>query len=177
MDDKQREQAKLRKQRQRDKERDISVTSDSVTGQSVTKSGRDKGSVTLLSRPNGADYDPNETLLDGRLRYLMLSDGQVLDRMTVDRPCPGNVGPESGQHPFYGMNSVIFTPKQRSKGTLVETLIGPAGRNKLEHIVSALDKPIQLGGTVMGGKLSDHVRYGINGPTFTIVKELLDATS
>jgi len=44
----------------------------------------------LLKRPNGADYDPTERLYDnphypdGTLRYLgPLSDGQVLDRLTV----------------------------------------------------------------------------------------------
>lgn len=71
----------------------------------------------MLSRPNGADYDPNEMLPDGRYRYLgPLSDGQVLDRMTVHSSCPDNVGCEPGQHPFNGMNSVIFMPTQRSKG-------------------------------------------------------------
>ena len=46
--------------------------------------------VTLLSRPNGNDYDPTEKLYnnphypDGTFRYLgPLSDGQVLDRLTV----------------------------------------------------------------------------------------------
>ena len=44
----------------------------------------------LLHRPNGADYDPAERIYnnpwyaDGTLRYLgPLSDGQVLDRLTV----------------------------------------------------------------------------------------------
>ena len=45
---------------------------------------------TLLSRPNGKDYDPSEKIYnhpiynDGTPRYLgPLSDGQVLDRLTV----------------------------------------------------------------------------------------------
>ena len=50
----------------------------------------DTPDVTLLSRPNGKDYDPGEKLFgnphytDGTFRYLgPLSDGQVLDRLTV----------------------------------------------------------------------------------------------
>ena len=46
--------------------------------------------VMLLSRPNGTDYNPAEKLydnpyyIDGTLRYLgPMSDGQVLDRLTV----------------------------------------------------------------------------------------------
>lgn len=52
--------------------------------------GDNIGGVNMLSRPNGADYNPNERLYnsphypDGTLRYLgPLSDGQVLDRLTV----------------------------------------------------------------------------------------------
>ncbi len=41
-------------------------------------------STNLLKRKNGDPYDPLETLGDG-LRYLVLSDGQVLDRTTVNR--------------------------------------------------------------------------------------------
>lgn len=57
-EEKQREQARLRKQRQRDKERVESVTSQSVTSQSVTE----------------------VEMFEGKPRYLVLSDGQVLDR-------------------------------------------------------------------------------------------------
>ena len=75
--DKAREQARLRKQRQRDKTKGNSVTLGSVTSPSVT---------SLLHRPNGEDYNPNE-LSGGRKRYLgPLSDGQVLDRLTVPEP-------------------------------------------------------------------------------------------
>lgn len=50
-----------------------------VTLQGVTGQG-----VTLLHRPNGEDYNPNELLPDGRKRYLgPFHDGQVLDRTTV----------------------------------------------------------------------------------------------
>lgn len=41
-------------------------------------------STNLLKRKNGKDYDPLETFGDG-LRYMVLSDGQVLDRTTINR--------------------------------------------------------------------------------------------
>ncbi len=70
--------------------------------------------ITLLTRPNGHDYDPDERLSDGRKRYLgPLSDGQVLDRMTLPNKQTDNVGSESGQHPFNGMESTIFKSKTR----------------------------------------------------------------
>ena len=41
--------------------------------------------ITLLHRPNGPDYDPEELLPDGSKRYMgPFTDGQVLDRTTVD---------------------------------------------------------------------------------------------
>ena len=40
--------------------------------------------MTLLKRPNGADYDPDELMADGTLRYIgPFTDGQVLDNTTV----------------------------------------------------------------------------------------------
>ena len=81
-----REAARLRKQKQR--ERDTNVTQGDVTPQNVTRNVTDN--VTLLHRPNGPDYDPTEKLYNNRHypngtpRYLgPLSDGQVLDRLTV----------------------------------------------------------------------------------------------
>ena len=54
--------------------RDKGVTEQGVTG---------KG-VTLLQRPNGADYNPEELMPDGTLRYMgPFTDGQVLDNKTV----------------------------------------------------------------------------------------------
>ncbi len=77
MNEKQKEQARLRKQNQRDRERGNSVTSESVT----------HGSVTLLKRPNGHDYNPDELMPDGSKRYVgPFTDGQVLDRTTVPLP-------------------------------------------------------------------------------------------
>jgi len=76
MDEKQKEQARLRKQRHRDKEQQKSVTSNTVT----------LDSVTLLNRPNGVPYNPNE-MWEGQLRYVgPFTDGQVLDRKTVPLP-------------------------------------------------------------------------------------------
>ena len=96
------EQSKARSRRYRDAKK-------TVTQESVTLKGED--SVTLLKRPNGHDYNPEELLPDGRKRYMNpCHDGQVLDRTTVPYLIKDNVGTKSGQHPFYGMNSVIFTP-------------------------------------------------------------------
>ncbi|KKK63567.1 hypothetical protein LCGC14_2992970 [marine sediment metagenome] len=54
-------------------------------------------STKLLKRKNGDPYDPNEQWFDGKwemLRYLgPYSDGQVLDRTTVNRD-----GGEMGWH-------------------------------------------------------------------------------
>lgn len=98
--DKAKEQAKERMRRYRGK----GVTSEGVTGQGVT----------LLHRPNGADYNPDELLPDGRKRYLgPFHDGQVLDRTTTLNDSGSYTN--SGDHPFRGMNSRNFTP---NKGTL-----------------------------------------------------------
>ena len=68
--DRQREQARLRKQRQRDKERGDSVTLDSVTLE------RDMVPASYVEGFNGRTYES----LPARPRFLTLSDGQVLDR-------------------------------------------------------------------------------------------------
>jgi len=64
------------------------VTLSDVTHKDVTLIAHT--GVTLLHRPNGADYDPEEKLYnsqyynEGTPRYLVpLSDGQVLDRLSV----------------------------------------------------------------------------------------------
>lgn len=42
------------------------------------------GSNILLKRPNGADYNPDETMPGGTKRYVgPFSDGQVLDRLAI----------------------------------------------------------------------------------------------
>ena len=69
-----REQARLRKRRQRDKE---SVTSDSVTSPSVTMVP-----ASYVEGHNGRMYQS----LPERPRYLELSDGQVLDRWSQPIP-------------------------------------------------------------------------------------------
>lgn len=69
----QREAARLRKQRQRSR---LDVTPSDVTP-----------SVKLMSRPNGPDYNPDETLPGGEKRYLgPFTDRQVLDRLSVPEP-------------------------------------------------------------------------------------------
>ena len=101
----------------------------------------------LLKRPNGPDYNPDEMLPDGRMRYLKLSDGQVHDRTTAPlQKLSENVGVEPGKHPVYGRRSVIFTPN--CEGVAV-----------FSKLASALDKNI----TGLAGKkenMLDLVRYG-----------------
>ena len=74
----------IEKKREQTRERVKRYRNKDVTHSDVTQG------VTLLSRPNGADYDPNEKLYnhpfyrEGLPRYLgPLSDGQVLDRLTT----------------------------------------------------------------------------------------------
>ena len=67
------------------------VTSEGMTGQGVT----------LLNRPNGEPYNPDE-IWQGSKRYIgPFSDGQVLDRTTV--PLPGFKLPVGGFTPNKGM--------------------------------------------------------------------------
>ena len=76
-----REQARIRKQRQRDKERDIgerdtdSVTSPNVGG--VQHNPEETVPASYVEGINGKMYE----VLPERPRYLKLSDGQVLDRL------------------------------------------------------------------------------------------------
>jgi hypothetical protein len=70
----QREQARLRKQKQRDKERQNSVTPDKNVTRDVTQETVPTSYVQGL---NGKMYEA----LPERPRYLELSDGQVLDRL------------------------------------------------------------------------------------------------
>ena len=98
MNEKQKEQARLRKQKQRDIIKENSVTSNTVT----------LDSVTLLNRPNGEPYNPDE-IWEGQPRYVgPFSDGQVLDRKTVPLPAfnppvggfiPNKVGVGAGVKP------------------------------------------------------------------------------
>ena len=136
------EQARIRKQRQRDRERGDSVTSNSVTPQSVT----------LLPRPNGEDYDPNELLPDGSKRYLgPFSDGQVLDRLTVSEP---------GYLP--GMAACNRADK-------TDLSKGMSKQRRLAMLICSLDKNV---GGLDGKKVNllSMVRYGINGMTLEEIK-------
>ena len=112
----QREKTASRVKRYRDKQK--SVTEEGVT------SSKGQG-VTLLKRPNGEPYNPDE-MLHGRRRYLgPFSDGQVLE--IVNSACPETVGSKCWRIPFLGMNSVIFTP---SKGHMDRVPIGSIGKAK-----------------------------------------------
>lgn len=75
------EQTRKRVKRYRERQKSVTNVTQSPHSVTIKEALQDKD-VTLLHRPNGLDYSPNE-IWDGRLRYLLLSDGQVLDRNTV----------------------------------------------------------------------------------------------
>ena len=70
--------SKERSKRYRDGKRDETRDGEAIVTDKV------KTIVTLLKRPNGADYDPEELMTNGEKRYMgPFSDGQVLDNTTV----------------------------------------------------------------------------------------------
>jgi len=82
MDDKQREQARLRKQKQRDILRRDSVTSGERDIPSVTF----KDSVEYVPASYVEGLSRTYQNLPERTRFLKLSDGQVLDRLNQPEP-------------------------------------------------------------------------------------------
>ena len=69
-------------------------------------------SATLLKRKNGDPYDPCETYGDG-LRYLgPYSDGQVLDRTTINREGV-DMGWHERQRYYDWVNATMFVPNKR----------------------------------------------------------------
>ena len=77
----------LEKQKEANKEanRRYRVSRKGITEEGITE-GKGEG-ITLLERPNGAPYNPDELLSDGSKRYMgPFFDGQVLDRTTVATP-------------------------------------------------------------------------------------------
>jgi len=114
-----------------------------ITGQGITQENVNPD--VILHRPNGADYNPNELLPDGRKRYLgPFSDGQVLDRLTV--PGPNKHIPE-----MIACNRVNKT--RLGKGTDKERAA------KLLMICRSLDKETR-GLDNKKENLLDLVRYG-----------------
>ena len=65
-----------------DKQREANREIQRRKRQGVTDKGVTQQGVTLLKRPNGEGYDPSE-MLGNRKRYMVMKDGQVLDRQTL----------------------------------------------------------------------------------------------
>ncbi len=108
----------------------------------------------MLHRPNGADYNPEELLSDGRKRYLVLSDGQVFDR--ANQPKPNRHIPE------------MIACNESDK---VDLSRGRSREKRLALLLRALDRDF----TGLTGKenLLDKVRYGLDGSTLREIRDSL----
>ena len=113
-----------------------------VTSQGVTEKG-----VTLLKRPNGEDYDPGE-MLGNRPRYMMMSDGQVLDRKTL--PYVVDIPPAK-------------VKEVRTYPAIAYALSDPLKRAMLRKICQELKNHNVL----------KEVQYGVYGPSMDTVAEML----
>jgi len=94
--------------------------------------------------------------LPERPRFLTLSDGQILDRLNQPDP----IGTLSGMSA-----SNDFTVTGHSAG-LLESIVDPTKRKKLEKIYTSLKNR----------GLQREVRYGVYGPDFETVGEMLEVT-
>ncbi len=96
--------------------------------------------------------------LPERPRYLTLSDGQVLDRLnqpTTSKSLPG----------MEAANDSYFTIIKQEPGIL-DALTDKTKRKKLEKITQSLKD----------FNVSKEIRYGISGPTFDVIGEMLEVT-
>jgi len=139
------EQARLREQRQRDKERGNSVTLDSVTS---------KRDIEMF---------------EGKPRYLTLSDGKVLDR--ANQPLATKT--LSGMVASNRASSHIINKEKAERYRLWRegTPLGGVGDTtlaKLEMICKALDKET-LGLDRKRVNLLSMVRFGVWGPSMESV--------
>ncbi len=96
--------------------------------------------------------------LPERPRYLTLSDGQVLDRLNQPTATKELPGMRAANDSYSGII--------RQEPGILDALTDPAKRKKLEKIHQSLKD----------FKVSKEVRYGVSGPTFDVVGEMLDAT-
>lgn len=142
------EQTRLRVKRYRDKQK--SVTSDNNVTQGCN------AETVPASYVEGRKE--RHEFLPERPRYLELSDGQVLDRLnqpTANKELPG----------MKAANDSHFSIIRQEPGML-SALTDPIKRKKLEKITESLKT----------FNVSKEVRYGIEGPSFDMVDELLEVT-
>ncbi len=100
------------------------------------------------------------TMFEGRLRYLVLSDGQVLDRANQ---------PSSNKHlpGIEACNRVNDSrPVIKQDSGILDALTDKTKRKKLEKITQSLKD----------FNVSKEIRYGISGPAFDVVGEMLEVT-
>ena len=128
-----------------------------VTGEGVTNINKeDNVTPQMLHRPNGEDYNPDELLKDGRKRYIgPLSDGQVLDRLTVS--------------PLDKYLPVMVLINRADKIKLGK---GMSKQRRLAMIIQSLDKDV-TGLDSRKENLLSMVRYGIGGMTLAEVRSEL----
>ena len=101
-----------------------------------------------------------EEMFEGKPRYLMLSDGQVLDRANQPKPKKHLPGMEA-------CNRVNDSrPVIKQDHGILEALTDKGKRAKLEKITQGLKN----------FNVSKEIRYGISGPTFDVVGEMLEVT-
>ena len=140
------EQTRLRVERYRNKQK--SVTGTNNVTQDVTQE------MVPVSFIEGTKIE----FLPERPRYLTLSDGKVLDRANqpeANKELPGMKAANSA----YG-NVIRQTPG------ILDALVDPIKRKKLEKTHQSLKAHNVL----------KEVRFGVSGPTFDVVGELLEAT-
>ena len=101
-----------------------------------------------------------EEMFEGRLRYLVLSDGQVLDR--ANQPSPNKHLP--GMEACNRVND--SHPVIEQDHGILDALTDKTKRKKLEKITQSLKD----------FNASKEIRYGISGPTFDVVGEMLEVT-
>ena len=96
--------------------------------------------------------------LPERSRYLTLSDGQVFDRTNQPIATKTLPGIKAANDAYFGII--------REERGILHALVDPGKRRKLEKICQSLKEHNVL----------SEVRYGVTGPTFDIVAELLEVT-
>jgi len=139
----------------KDKALQKEVTAARVKRHRALQKGVTSEGVTLLKRPNGADYNPDETMSDGTKRYMgPFSGGQVLDRLTC-KPVK-NVKPA----PTRARRIVNKAPP------VVNAMVDTDKRRRLIKICASLKNHGQL----------SNVYYGIGGPDMGAVAEMLEVT-
>ena len=107
--DKEEQKKANREAKQRQRQGMTKGAMDGMTSVGMTRA------VTLLKRPNGADYDPDELMSNGEKRYMgPFSDGQVLDNTTVGL----NLTPCNHEAMRAWATATLFIPTKYAQGCI-----------------------------------------------------------